>query len=155
MQDKQKVTLYLPPDLHRRLKIKAAVETDSMSAMVEKAVFFYLQYPEVIEEIEEQNEALSTHRGQTHRVYSCPECHSPLVHQNGDLNGELASLRNQPSILIESNHPEDYSPSLSSSEELSDQNSLESNLEDNSEKTSDQSDSGTQDSGTEGTLVTC
>ena len=32
MQDKQKVTLYLPPELHRELKIKAAVEAEPMSA---------------------------------------------------------------------------------------------------------------------------
>lgn len=46
MQNKQKVTLYIPPELHRRLKIKAAIDLDSMSSLVEKAIAFYLQYPE-------------------------------------------------------------------------------------------------------------
>jgi plasmid stability protein len=48
MQDKQKVTLYLPPGLHRQLKIRAAVDTDSMSAMVERAIVFYLRHPELV-----------------------------------------------------------------------------------------------------------
>ncbi|NEO26390.1 MAG: hypothetical protein F6K03_05685 [Kamptonema sp. SIO4C4] len=94
MQDKQKVTLYLPPDLHRRLKIKAAVDIDSMSAMVEKAVVFYLQHPEAIDEIE-AGVANADNQGQTHRVYSCPDCHSPLVQRDG----ELVSLKDQPSVL--------------------------------------------------------
>ncbi|MDB9311650.1 ribbon-helix-helix domain-containing protein [Spirulina sp. CS-785/01] len=99
MQDKQKVTLYLPPDLHRRLKIKAAVDINSMSAMVEKAVVFYLQHPEAIDELEAGLATLEGHgnQGQTHRVYSCPECHSSLVQRDG----ELVSLKDQPSVLSE------------------------------------------------------
>lgn len=66
-----------------------------MSAMVEKAILFYLQHPEVIEEIEEQSS--TGVRGQTHRVYHCPDCRSPLVQRDG----ELISLQNQAGALIE------------------------------------------------------
>lgn len=38
MQDKQKITLYLPPELHRQLRIRAAVEAEPMSLIVEKAL---------------------------------------------------------------------------------------------------------------------
>jgi hypothetical protein len=38
MQDKQKITLYLPPELHRQLKIKSAMELEPMSVIAEKAL---------------------------------------------------------------------------------------------------------------------
>ena len=88
MQDKQKVTLYLPPGLHRQLKIRAAVDSESMSAMVERAIVFYLSHPEVVDEVEASY-------GNTHRVYSCPECSSSVVIQDGD----MVALKNQPSLL--------------------------------------------------------
>lgn len=91
MQSKQKVTLYIPPELHRRLKIKAAVDIESMSALVEKAIAFYMQYPEKVEEIE------SSIQGKTHQVHFCPECSSALVVRDGD----LISLSNQNSIVAE------------------------------------------------------
>ncbi|MFW6264123.1 MAG: hypothetical protein ACOC3E_01195 [Cyanobacteriota bacterium] len=90
MQDKQKVTLYIPPGLHRQLKIRSAVDTESMSAIVEKAIQFYLKHPEVVEEVE-------ANHGQTHRVYLCPECDSTVVNRDG----ELVSLTNQPGVLSE------------------------------------------------------
>lgn len=90
MQDKQKVTLYLPPGLHRQLKIRAAVDSDSMSAMVERAIVFYLHHPEVVDEVEESC-------GKAYQVYSCPECASSVVLKGG----EMVSLENQPSILAE------------------------------------------------------
>jgi|ERR671933_1129718 len=90
MQDKQKVTLYLPPGLHRQLKIRAAVDSDSMSAMVEKAIVFYLRHPDVVDEVEASY-------GKTHRVYACPECSSSVV----ITEGEMVSLKNQPHILAE------------------------------------------------------
>lgn len=90
MQDKQKVTLYLPPGLHRQLKIRAAVDLDSMSAMVEKAIVFYLHHPEMVDEIEASY-------GKTHQVYTCPGCSSSVV-----LKGEtMVSLSNQSGILAE------------------------------------------------------
>ena len=90
MQDKQKVTLYLPPGLYRQLKIRAAVDLDSMSAMVERAIVFYLRHPEVVDEVEASY-------GKTHQVYTCPECSSSVALQSG----EMVSLENQPSILAE------------------------------------------------------
>jgi hypothetical protein len=90
MQDKQKVTLYLPPGLYRQLKIRAAVDLDSMSAMVERAIVFYLRHPELVDEVEASY-------GKTHQVYTCPECSSSVVLQSG----EMVSLENQPSILAE------------------------------------------------------
>lgn len=88
MQSKQKVTLYLPPQLHRKLKIKAAVESEPMSALAEKALFFYLTHPEIVDELE-------TLHGHTHQVYACPECASSVVIDQG----ELVSVKNQPTVL--------------------------------------------------------
>jgi hypothetical protein len=90
MQEKQKVTLYLPPTLHRQLKVKAAIDTDSMSALVERALSFYLKHPEVVEELEASY-------GKTHQVHVCPECSAAMVMRDG----EMISLKNQPSIVDE------------------------------------------------------
>jgi len=91
MSDKQKVTLYLPPDVHRNLKIKAAVGGESMSGLVEQAVVFYLNHSEVVEEVEQQE------HGQTYRLYECPQCESALMMKDG----ELSSLQAQPSLKTE------------------------------------------------------
>ena len=90
MQDKQKVTLYLPAAVHRQLKIKAALDADSMSALVEKAVAFYLQHPEVVEEVQETY-------GQTHRVHVCPDCEGAVVLRDG----QLVSLKRQPTVILD------------------------------------------------------
>lgn len=90
MADKQKVTLYLPPGLHRQLKIKAAVDTESMSAMVEKAIVFYLKHPEEVERVE-------LAYGKTHQVHTCPSCQSSLIERNG----EMEILGKQPDVLSE------------------------------------------------------
>jgi hypothetical protein len=89
-QDKQKVTLYFPQQLHRQLKIRAAVESEPMSAIVERAVAFYLEHPEVVDEHSEPF-------GRTHRVYSCPVCQASAVLRDG----ELVGLGSQPGILAE------------------------------------------------------
>jgi hypothetical protein len=89
MQDKQKVTLYLPPELHRELKIKAAVETEPMSAIAERALAFYLHHSDVVDEVEA---AVS---GSTHQVYSCPECTSSVILRSH----ELVTLKRQPGLL--------------------------------------------------------
>ena len=91
MQNKQKVTLYIPPDLHRKLKIRAAIDTESMSALVEKAVSFYIQHSDEIEGIE------ASTQGKTHQVHICPECDAAMVMRNG----EMVSLRNQPGVVSE------------------------------------------------------
>jgi hypothetical protein len=90
MQSKQKVTLYLPPGLHRKLKVQAAVDSASMSALVEKAIGFYLKHPETVEEVEASY-------GKTHQVHICPECNAATVIRDG----EMVSLKNQPSIIDE------------------------------------------------------
>jgi plasmid stability protein len=90
MQNKQKVTLYIPPELHRQLKIRAAIDTESMSAMVEKALAFYLQHPEKVEEIE-------SNRQNTHQIHICPECDTVMSLKNG----RMVSLKNQPTVIDE------------------------------------------------------
>jgi hypothetical protein len=89
MQDKQKVTFYLPPELHRQLKIRAAVDAEPMSDLAERAIGFYLQHPEVVQEFESY--------GAAHRIYSCPECSSTLALRDGD----IVATGNQPGILLD------------------------------------------------------
>lgn len=90
MQDKQKVTLYLPPELHRQLKIRAAIDSETMTDIAQRAIVFYLSHPEVVERCEEAH-------GQSHRVYSCPDCSSPVSLRDG----EMVSLRGQSGVLVE------------------------------------------------------
>lgn len=99
MQDKQKVTLYLSPELHRQLKIRAAIDSEPMSAIAERAIVFYLAHPELIEEVEAAH-------GQNHRVYNCPECNGSAVIRDG----ELVSLRQQPGVLPEEDIPVEKVP---------------------------------------------
>jgi hypothetical protein len=89
MHDKQKVTLYIPPELHRKLKIRGAVDAEPMSAIAQRAIEFYLEHAEVVAEVEE------TTKGKTHRVYTCPECEGNFVLRSG----EAISLKNQPKVL--------------------------------------------------------
>jgi hypothetical protein len=89
MEDKQKVTLYLPQQLHRQLKIRSAVDADSMSNIVEKAVEFYLNHSEVVDGVELH--------GSTHQVYNCPECEHPVVIRDG----EMVALGERPGVLDE------------------------------------------------------
>ncbi len=70
---KQKVTLYLSSDLHRQLKLQAAVESESMSTLAEKALSFYLAHTEVVERVQ----------GTTHQVHHCPSCAHPFVLREG------------------------------------------------------------------------
>jgi hypothetical protein len=109
MQDKQKVTLYLPAAIHRQLKIKAALDADSMSALVDKAVAFYLQHPEVVEEVQEAH-------GQTHRVHVCPECEGAVVLRDG----QLVSLKSQPTVLLD----EEIAQDLQHAKETADESEL-------------------------------
>lgn len=90
MQDKQKVTLYIPPELHRQLKIKAAVDSESMSTIAERAIAFYMNHAPEVDEIESSY-------GRSHRVYTCPNCSSSLMMRNG----EMVALNHQPKVLIE------------------------------------------------------
>ncbi|MBF2085266.1 hypothetical protein [Thermoleptolyngbya sp. C42_A2020_037] len=83
MQDKSKLTLYVPRELHRKLKIKAAVDDEAMSSIVERAIVFYLTHPHVVDEVEASLGSVS--HGQTHRVYNCPGCESSYVIREGEL----------------------------------------------------------------------
>lgn len=87
MQDKQKVTLYLSPEVYRRLKIRAALDTDSMSEIAERAIQFYLSHSDSVD-------TTGSH-GTTHRIYNCPECAESLVVRNS----ELVTLGNSSTIL--------------------------------------------------------
>ncbi|MDJ0708177.1 MAG: hypothetical protein QNJ46_33315 [Leptolyngbyaceae cyanobacterium MO_188.B28] len=78
MQDKQKVTLYLPPDLHRKLKIRSAVDGEAMSAIAERAIVFFLTHSDVVDGVERSY-------GHTHQIYECPECSAALSMRNSDL----------------------------------------------------------------------
>ncbi|MDJ0736239.1 MAG: hypothetical protein QNJ47_19610 [Nostocaceae cyanobacterium] len=91
MQTKQKVTLYLSPELHRRLKIRSAIDSEPMSEIAERALVFYLTNSELVEEVE------SASYGRTHTVYSCPNCESSLMMRDR----ELVPLGNQPGVIGE------------------------------------------------------
>jgi hypothetical protein len=77
MQEKHKVTLYLPHGLHRQLKVRSAVDGEAMSALAERALDFYLTHSEVVEGLERH--------GQSHRVYQCPSCSTPVVLRENEL----------------------------------------------------------------------
>jgi hypothetical protein len=89
MEDKQKVTLYLPPQLHRQLKIRSAVDADSMSNIVERAVEFYLNHSDVVDGVDSH--------GSTHQVYNCPTCEHPVVIRDG----EMIALGQQPGLVAD------------------------------------------------------
>ncbi|NJO81013.1 MAG: hypothetical protein HC827_22610 [Cyanobacteria bacterium RM1_2_2] len=90
MQDKHKVTLYLPQELHRQLKVRSAVDLEPMSTIAERALVFYLEHPDVIDEVEEVY-------GQVHRIYSCPSCSASLVLHEG----EMTPIHEQPGTLTD------------------------------------------------------
>ncbi|MFB2770782.1 hypothetical protein ACE1AT_16040 [Pelatocladus sp. BLCC-F211] len=85
--NKQKVTLYLSPELHRKLKIRSAIDSAPMSDLAERALVFYLANSELVEEV--------AIYGKTHRVYTCPNCESSLVVRDG----ELVAMGKQPGVI--------------------------------------------------------
>ncbi|WP_017314733.1 hypothetical protein [Mastigocladopsis repens] len=88
MQAKQKVTLYLTPELHKKLKIRSAIDSEPMSELAERALDFYLANSELVEEVEASY-------GRTHRVYSCPACESSVLVRDG----ELVALGKQAGVI--------------------------------------------------------
>lgn len=95
MQDKDKVTLYLPPDLHRQLKIRSAVDGEPMSALAERAIVFYLTHSEVVDGIELSH-------GHVHQVYNCPECTTAFVLRDGEpqaLAGQVSIVDDEASSI--------------------------------------------------------
>ena len=91
MQTKQKVTLYLSPELHKKLKIRSVIDSEPMSDLAERALGFYLANSELVEEVE------ASAYGRTHRIYSCPNCESSLVVRDG----ELIAMSSQPGVIPE------------------------------------------------------
>ncbi|MCP6760928.1 MAG: hypothetical protein NHB32_19780 [Fischerella sp. CENA71] len=87
--NKQKVTLYLSPELHRKLKIRSAIDSAPMSDLAERALVFYLANSELVEEV--------AIYGKTHRVYTCPNCESSLVVRDG----ELVAMGKQPGVICQ------------------------------------------------------
>ncbi|PZV11971.1 MAG: hypothetical protein DCF20_18635 [Pseudanabaena sp.] len=76
MQDKQKVTFYLHERLHQQLKIRSAIDGDSMSDLADKAISFYLAHADIVE---------SSGVGHTHQTYNCPSCSQTVVIREGEL----------------------------------------------------------------------
>ena len=87
MQDKQKVTFYLPESLHKDLRIKSAVNGDSMSELAQRAISFYLAHSDIVE---------SSGVGHTHQIYNCPSCSQTVVIREGEL---LAIGGNRSSVI--------------------------------------------------------
>ncbi|MBD2150817.1 hypothetical protein H6F44_11900 [Pseudanabaena sp. FACHB-1277] len=91
MQDKQKVTqkvtFYLPEQLHQQLKIRSAIDGDTMSELAEKAISFYLSHSDIVE---------SSGIGHTHQTYNCPSCSQTVVIREGEL---LAIGGNRNSVI--------------------------------------------------------
>lgn len=86
-ESKHKVTLYVSPELHRQLKIASAAQLESMSAVTERALTFYLEHADLVEGV----------MGQTHQVHQCPACETSFVLRNGQ-----PRLLSTPGILDES-----------------------------------------------------
>ena len=72
----QKVTLYMPDDLRRQLKIRAAVDGEPMSTLAERAIDFYLNHSDLLEGVQ----------GSAHLVYEAREGDQPVTF---DLSNEL------------------------------------------------------------------
>lgn len=101
MPDKQKVTFYLPDELHRQFKIRAAVDGETMSSMAQQAIEFYMNNAELVESSDHVH-------GDAHRIHNCPECNAAVTVQEDGLSlvafhgakvvDELADLSAIPSL---------------------------------------------------------
>ena len=105
MQDKQKVTFYLPERLHQQLKIRSAIDGDSMSVLADKAISFFLAHADVVE---------STGFGHTHQTYNCPSCSQIVVIRDGELLA-IGGNRTQPLpvTVVKADSPEEELVSVS------------------------------------------
>jgi hypothetical protein len=70
MSAKQKVTLYIPDELHRQFKIRSAVDGETMSSIAQRAIKFYLGHADIVE---------NAAQGQTHRIHNCPKCSASVA----------------------------------------------------------------------------
>ncbi|XGB42648.1 MAG: hypothetical protein LVS60_02005 [Nodosilinea sp. LVE1205-7] len=93
-----KVTLYLPSETHRQLKIYSAVEGEAMSAIAQRAIDFYLANADLVVN------GLHGSCGQTHQIYNCPCCTSALVLKDTALV-EVVQLSSCSDSLILSDSP--------------------------------------------------
>ncbi|MEO0407856.1 MAG: hypothetical protein AAF289_10940 [Cyanobacteria bacterium P01_A01_bin.135] len=75
MKDKNKVTLYIPPELHRQLKIQSAVDSEPMSAIAERALTLYLEHSEALHCLDQ---------GHAHQIHSCPRCSADFILRDGE-----------------------------------------------------------------------
>ncbi|PZU99459.1 MAG: hypothetical protein DCE90_02645 [Pseudanabaena sp.] len=90
MQDKQKVTFHLPKQLRQQLKIRSAIDGESMSDLAEKAIGFYLAHADIVE---------TSGIGHTHQTYNCPSCSQTVVVRDGDLLAVGGSRKHKASSL--------------------------------------------------------
>jgi hypothetical protein len=84
--EKVKVTLYISPDVHRKLKIVSAVTAVSMSSIVEQSINSYLEH------LERED------MGEANQLHNCPECAHPLVFRAG----KLSAVSPNPTVVGES-----------------------------------------------------
>lgn len=82
--EKQKVTFYVPQELHHKLKVQAALDCEPMSTIAERAIQFYLTHGDIVDDVEDECSV-----GRSYQVHSCPECSAKLVIKEG----ELASIK--------------------------------------------------------------
>ncbi len=80
---KKKVTYYLSESLQSQLKVRATIEQQSMSEVVEQALRFYLEHGDLV-----QRDGV----GHTHRLYACPACQSMLMFRHGNLQSVPKAL---------------------------------------------------------------
>lgn len=137
MPDKQKVTLYLSDDLHRQFKIRSAVDGETMSAMAQRALGFYLSHSDLVEN------SIEGH-GKTHQVHSCPQCKSAVALNNN-------------SLILVRNHNSHVQGDLLGIEEISSMTQQDSSAQSSSADTANCEDRSCQDFRTpdEGELITC
>jgi len=137
MPDKQKVTLYLSDDLHRQFKIRSAVDGETMSAMAQRALKFYLSHADLVE-----NPAGGY--GRTHQVHNCPQCKSAVA-------------LNDNSLILVRNHSSHVQDDLLGIEEISSLTQQDSSVQTSSVADVNCKGEGRQDSKSpdEGELITC
>jgi hypothetical protein len=96
-ESKQKVTFYLTPEVHHSLKVRAAIESEAMSALAERALQFYLAHAEIVEGV----------LGSSHQVHHCPACAHPFVIRTG----QVESLPQAAQAVLEEEDLNPWDPS--------------------------------------------
>ncbi len=96
-QKATKVTLYLPPELHRQLRIRSAVEGEAMSSIAKRAIDFYLAHSDLV------NEGFEMAHGHSHQVYDCPGCATAVVVRDGKLIelARMAALTGSSEVILD------------------------------------------------------